>query len=66
MMNDPVSWLSKKQSAVALPTAEAECISLSSAAQEAMWFRKLLGQLSAVTEYHYGSESCATRHNKAH
>ena len=37
-----VSWLSKKQSTVALSTAEAEYMSLSSASQEAVWLRKLL------------------------
>ena len=51
MVNGPVSWLSKKQPVVALSTAEAEYIALSSATQEAIWFRKLLGQLSEVTEY---------------
>ena len=35
----PVSWLSKKQSTVALSTAEAEYMSLSGATQEAVWLR---------------------------
>lgn len=41
----PVSWRSCKQSSVALSTAEAEYIALSSAAQEAIWMRTLLSEL---------------------
>ncbi|KAK4324010.1 hypothetical protein Pmani_005322 [Petrolisthes manimaculis] len=37
----PVSWSSKKQSCVALSTAEAEYMALASAIQEAVWLRKL-------------------------
>ena len=36
-----VSWRSKKQSCVALSTAEAEYMALSSTAQEALWLREL-------------------------
>ena len=36
-----VSWRSKKQTCVALSTAEAEYMALASAAQEAMWLRQL-------------------------
>ena len=36
-----VTWRSKKQSCVALSTAEAEYMALSSAAQEAVWLRQL-------------------------
>ena len=36
-----VSWQSKKQDTVALSTAEAEYLTLSSAAQETMWLRRL-------------------------
>ena len=32
-----VSWRSKKQNCVALPTAEAQYMALASAAQEAIW-----------------------------
>ena len=39
------SWLSQKQSTVALSTAEAEYIVLSSATQEAIWLRQLLVDL---------------------
>jgi len=38
-----VSWSSKKQSATALPTAEAEYIALSSGVQESIWLSDMLG-----------------------
>ena len=37
----PVSWRSKKQDSVALSTAEAEYVALSSAAQKCVWTRRL-------------------------
>ena len=40
-----ISWSSRKQSSVALSTAEAEYISASDAGKEAIWLRKLLGGL---------------------
>ena len=40
-----VTWKSKKQSCVALSTAEAEYMALSSAAQEAVWIRELISEL---------------------
>ena len=45
-----VSWRSSKQSCVALSTAEAELISLSSAAQEAVWLGKLLKDLGNMDD----------------
>ncbi len=45
-----VSWRSKKQSCVALSTAEAEYMALASATQEAVWMRKLLVDLQNKTE----------------
>ena len=39
-----VSWRSKKQTCVALSTAEAEYVALASAAQEAMWMRQLIAE----------------------
>ena len=42
MAGGPISWLSQKQSTVALSTAEAEYIALRSAAQEAVWLKQLL------------------------
>jgi hypothetical protein len=40
-----VTWKSKKQTCVALSTAEAEYIALSSAAQEVVWMRELSADL---------------------
>ena len=40
-----ISWKSRKQSCVALSTAEAEYIALSQAAQEAIWLRQLATDL---------------------
>ncbi len=40
-----VSWRSKKQSCVALSTAEAEYMALGNAAQEAIWMRQLTSDL---------------------
>ena len=45
MAGGPISWLSQKQSTVALSTAEAEYIALSSAAQEVVWLKQLLQDL---------------------
>ena len=44
-----VSWRSKKQSCVALSTAEAEYMALASAAQEAVWMRQLIGDLTTTS-----------------
>jgi hypothetical protein len=38
----PISWRSKRQSTVALSTAEAEYMALASACQEVIWLRRLL------------------------
>ena len=40
-----ISWSSRKQAVVALSTAEAEYIALSSATQEIIWLRRLLTDL---------------------
>lgn len=45
-----VSWSSKKQKCVALSTAEAEYVALSSAAQESIWLRQLLMELGSSPE----------------
>ena len=45
-----VSWRSKKQSSVALSTAEAEYMALASAAQEAIWIRQLTQDLKNGTD----------------
>ncbi len=47
-----ISWKSQKQRCVALSTAEAEYIAMASAAQESVWLRQLIAELtnSSVTE----------------
>lgn len=49
LSNGAVSWKSKKQTVVALSTAEAEYVALSSATQEVSWMRKLLADLGENT-----------------
>ena len=46
MSSGPVSWCSRKQTCVALSTAEAEYISLANASQEAVWLNRVVGELS--------------------
>lgn len=41
-----ISWKSTKQTTVALSTAEAEYIALSTASQEAVWFQQLMSDVS--------------------
>ena len=50
MAGAAVSWLSKRQATVALSTAEAEYMSLTSAVQEAVWMRRLLQALGVKLE----------------
>ena len=45
MAGAAVSWKSRKQTCVALSTAEAEYVAMSAAAQEATWIRQLLEDL---------------------
>ena len=56
-----VSWRSKKQTNVALSTAEAEYMALASAAQEAIWLRQLNSELnhpsSSATVIHEDNQS---------
>jgi hypothetical protein len=40
-----VSWSSKKQESITLSTAEAEFVAATHAAKEAIWLRKLLGDI---------------------
>ena len=57
-----VSWCSRKQSSVALRTAEAEYISLSVVVREVVWLRKLLIDLFDYemdpTTIHCDNQSC--------
>ena len=50
MAGGPISWKSRKQESVALSTAEAEYIALSSAAQETVWIRRLVTELGDKPE----------------
>ena len=43
--NCSVSWRSRKQSIVALSTTEAEYVAMCESAQEAVWLRRLLGDI---------------------
>uniref|UniRef100_A0A1X7UD26 Reverse transcriptase Ty1/copia-type domain-containing protein n=1 Tax=Amphimedon queenslandica TaxID=400682 RepID=A0A1X7UD26_AMPQE len=45
-----ISWRSRKQSCVALSTAEAEYTSLATAGQEAIWLSRLITELKRGTE----------------
>ena len=45
-----ISWSSRKQKCVALSTAEAEYVALSSAVQECIWLRQLEAELGNATE----------------
>ena len=45
-----VSWCSRKQSAVAKSSTEAEYVALSSATQEAIWLRRLMKDLGNITD----------------
>jgi hypothetical protein len=57
-----VSWCSRKQTFVALSTAEVEYIALSVAVREAVWLRKLLanlfGHVLDSTVIHCDNQSC--------
>ena len=67
-----ISWRSNKQSCVALSTAEAELVALSSAAQEAVWLQKLLIELNYADEKPIllfednQSTICLAKSNKSH
>lgn len=50
MCGGAISWRSKKQPCVALSTAEAEYIALSSAVQEALWIKQLLLDMKEDTK----------------
>ena len=57
-----ISWCSRKQTSIALSTAEAEYMVASEATQEAVWLRKLLAGLFdknlGPTVIHSDNQSC--------
>ena len=67
-----ISWRSKKQTCVALSTAEAEYIALASAAQEAIWLKQLTNDLKnessdATTIYEDNQSTiCMSKHPQFH
>lgn len=50
LANAAISWSSRKQKSIALSSTEAEYVSLSEAAKEAMHIRKFLGEISGCQE----------------
>ena len=50
MAGGAISWVSKKQATIALYTAEAEYVALSSATQEVVWLRRLLTDLKILQD----------------
>jgi len=62
VLNGPVSWYAKKQSTIALSTAEAECFALSHAIQKAIGLRHLLKDLG----YLQLEASCHVWRSQAH
>ena len=57
-----ISWFNRKQSCVALSTAEAEYVTACSTSCEVVWMRKLLSDLFDIqldaTCIHYDNQSC--------
>ena len=43
-----ITWMSKKQTTIALSTTEAEYVALSEASREAIWLRHLYGELGFI------------------
>ena len=59
----PVSWKSRKQSTVALSTAEAEYVALSTAVQECMWMQTLNWEIGPTTILEDNQSSIAMAKN---
>ena len=64
----PISWRSKKQTCIALSTAEAEYVALAYAAQEAVWLRKLMShfegrQAASITVFDDSQSAIAMTKN---
>ena len=50
MAGGAISWLSQKQTTVALSTVEAEYMAFGSATEETIWLRRLLTDLQVNTD----------------
>ncbi|KAK8914629.1 hypothetical protein KSP39_PZI023850 [Platanthera zijinensis] len=48
--NMPISWSSRKQKTVALSSTEAEYVSLTEAAREGVWIKRMLEKIETTTE----------------
>lgn len=46
----PISWLSQRQTSVAISTTEAEVVAASEAARELIWLKRLLDELTDLTK----------------
>ena len=70
MSGGAISWLSRKQTVVALSTTEAEYVALSTATQEAVWLRRLLSDIKITPttpkhidiKFHYVREALYDSH----
>jgi len=64
VLTGPVSWCAKKQSTIAVSTAEAEQVALTHAVQEAIWLRHLLKDLGYLqlraTPIYEDNQACIT------
>lgn len=48
----PISWMSQRQSSVAISTTEAEIVAASEAAREIIWIKRLLAELGHLKSIH--------------
>ncbi len=51
MAGGAVSWKSKKQGCIALPSCEAEYMALASSVKEAIWLRNIFGFITSQSKY---------------
>lgn len=65
-----ISWSSKKQKLVTLPTAESEYVAATYAAKEALWLRRVIGEvfepLAKPLTLYYDSESATALTKDSH